>query len=91
MVEAPGSDAPRVRRRCGGSGVRCRNVATFGDGVVAVNWPTERDGPDVEPVVHAAREACRKFLAGEELTDYDRDALRQVVFVEDMEALPNEF
>ena len=54
-------------------------------------WPTERDGPDVEPVVHAAREACRKFLAGEALTDYDRDALRQVVFVEDMEALPNEF
>lgn len=45
--------------------------------------------PPLAPLTVAARRACLKFLAGEPLEDYDRDALRAAVFVEDMEALPN--
>lgn len=41
--------------------------------------------PIHDPLTVATRRACLKILAGEELQDYDRDAIRAFVFVEDME------
>lgn len=51
----------------------------------------EHVGPPADPLMVAARRAALRILVGEPLDERDRDALRQVVFVEDMEALPNEF